>query len=282
MKTRLQRTAKDGRQFIIAIRLDDECNNGHQDFSITGTIYEADKPKVERYMVASGAIGDYIAKEFPDLAIFDRLHLCDYAGAPMYAVANGFCHIKRMNVEQFSDYFRCTPVERDMLCAAENEEQFSILLYLSDIPTRWEQEAGEAIKILEGMTGEKWVNDSIKRHFTAPTPEQLADFEVKQKSGYFSDEQRAQRELDKQRAHYKAEREKVVAEYDGKIKQAEVERDVKIAVLDAGLSLKNFIFYNHTNTGVFNWRDYDEKITAEQFAKFVAGVNIDGVKFEMK
>jgi N-methylhydantoinase A/oxoprolinase/acetone carboxylase beta subunit len=162
-----------------------------------------------------------------------------------------------------------------------NCRHFAISLYLSGIPTRWEQEAGEAIKILEGMTGEKWVNDSTKRYFTAPTPGQLADFSVKQKSGYFLDEQRAQRELDKQRAVYKTEREKVVAEYDGKIKQAEVERDVKIAVLDAGLSLKNFIFYNCTSTGVFNWRDYDEKITAEQFAKFVAGVNIDGVKFEI-
>ena len=172
MKTKIERTAKDGRQFNITISLDDECHNGHQDFSITGSIYEAGKPKVGGYMVSCGAIGDHIAKEFPDLAIFNRLHLCDYAGAPTYAVANGFYQIKRMDVEQFSDYFRCTPVERDMLCVAENEEQFSILLYLSDIPTRWEQEAGEAIKILEGMTGEKWVNDNTKRHFTAPTPEQ--------------------------------------------------------------------------------------------------------------
>lgn len=282
MKTRLQRTAKDGRQFYITISLDDECHNGHQDFSITGTIYEAGKPKVEEYIISSGAIGDHIAKEFPGLAIFDRLHLCDYAGAPMYAVANGFYNIKRMDAEKFCEYFRCTQAEWEKLSTAENGEHFAILLYLSDIPTRWEQEAGEAIKILEGMTGEKWVNNSTKRHFTAPTPEQLADFLVKQKSGYFSDEQRAQRELDKQQAYYKEEREKVEAECDGKIKQAELERDVKIAVLDAGLSLKNFIFYNHTSTGVFNWRDYDEKITAEQFAKFVAGVNIDGVKFEMK
>jgi hypothetical protein len=282
MKTKIERTAKDGSQFDIVIRLSDDCHNGHEDFAITGTIHEAGKPKIERYMVSGGAIGDYVAKEFPDLAIFNRLHLCDYAGAPMYAVANGFYNIKRMDVEQFSDYFRCTPVERDMLCAAENEEQFSILLYLSDIPTRWEQEAGEAIKILEGMTGKKWVNNSVRCNFVAPTPEQLADFEVKQKSGYFSDEQRAQRELDKQQAHYKAEREKAESECDGKIKQAEVERDVKIAVLDAGLSLKNFIFYNHTNTGVFNWKDYDDKITREQFEVFVSGVNIEGVKFEMK
>lgn len=282
MKTKLTRTAKDGRQFDITISLDDECHNGHQDFSIIGSIYEAGKPKVERYMVLCGATGDYIAKEFPGLAIFDRLHLCDYAGAPMYAVANGFYNIKRMDVEQFSDYFRCTPVERDMLYMAENEEHFAMLLYLSEIPTRWEQEAGEAIKILEGMTGEKWVNSSIKSNYIAPTPEQVADFETKQKAGYFSDEQRAQRAEAKRQEYYKQEREKVEAECKGKIEQAETERDVKIAVLYAGLSLNNFIFYNHTNTGVFNWKDYEDKITREQFDAFVAGVNIEGVKFEMK
>lgn len=190
MKTKIERTAKDGRQFNIVIRLDDECHNGHQDFSMTGTIYEAGKPKIERYMVSGGAIGDYVAKEFPDLAIFDRLHLCDFKGAPMYAVGNGFYHIERMDAEQFCEYFRCTPEEWEKLRTAENKEHFAILLYLSGIPKRWKQEADEAIKILEEMTGEKWVNDSVKSNFTHPTPGQISDFEAKEKAGYFSDEHR--------------------------------------------------------------------------------------------
>ena len=282
MKTKIERTAKDGRQFDIVIRLSDDCHNGQEDFSITGTIYEAGKPKIERYMISGGAIGDYVAKEFPDLAIFDRLHLCDFNGAPMYTVGNGFYHIERMDAEQFCEYFRCTQAEWGKLCTAENKEHFAMLLYLSEIPKRWQQEADEATKILEQMTGEKWMNSSIKSNYIAPTPEQVADFETKQKAGYFSDEQRAQRAEAKRQEHYKQEREKVEAECKGKIEQAETERDVKIAVLDAGLSLKNFIFYNHTNTGVFNWRDYEDKITREQFDVFVAGVNIEGVKFEMK
>ena len=282
MKTKIERTAKDGSQFDIVIRLSDDCHNGHEDFSITGTIYEAGKPKIERYMVSGGAIGDYVAKEFPDLAIFDRLHLCDFKGAPMYAVGNGFYHIKRMDAEQFCEYFRCTPEEWEKLCTAENKEHFAILLHLSAIPRRWQQEADEAIKILEQMTGEKWMNSSIKSNYIAPTPEQVADFETKQKAGYFSGEQRAQRAEAKRQEYYKQDREKVEAECDSKIKQAKIERDVKIAVLDAGLSLKNFIFYNYTNTGVFNWKDYEDKITREQFDAFIAGVSIEGVKFRMK
>ncbi len=32
----------------VKIRLNDECKNGHQDFSITGDIYEAGKPMADK------------------------------------------------------------------------------------------------------------------------------------------------------------------------------------------------------------------------------------------
>lgn len=35
------RIGKNGEQWTIKIRLNDECKNGHQDFSITGTCWEA-------------------------------------------------------------------------------------------------------------------------------------------------------------------------------------------------------------------------------------------------
>ena len=40
------RIGKNGEQWKIKIRLNDECKNGHQDFSITGTCWEKDKPKL--------------------------------------------------------------------------------------------------------------------------------------------------------------------------------------------------------------------------------------------
>lgn len=42
-----------------------------------------------------------------------------------------------------------------------------------------------------------------------------------------------------------------------------------LAVLDAGISLKNAIYYNHSNELAFNWNDYEEKVTQEQFDEFV-------------
>lgn len=42
-----------------------------------------------------------------------------------------------------------------------------------------------------------------------------------------------------------------------------------LCVFDYGLSTDNVIYYNHTNTLSFNWRDYGEKITQEEFDDFV-------------
>jgi methionyl-tRNA synthetase len=89
------RTAKNGEQWVIKIRLDDECKNGHQDFSITGTCWEAEKPRTDKYMILGGACGDEISVLFPEYEIFNRLHLCDYKGIPMHCSANGYYHLNK-------------------------------------------------------------------------------------------------------------------------------------------------------------------------------------------
>lgn len=46
-----------------------------------------------------------------------------------------------------------------------------------------------------------------------------------------------------------------------------------LAVLDAGLSVNNVIYYDHSNEIAFNWNDYEEKVTQELFDKFVNTVD---------
>jgi hypothetical protein len=65
LKFRDERTAKNGEQWIINIRLNDECKNGHQDFAITGKCYLPNKQRTERNMTHCGACGDEIAVLFP-------------------------------------------------------------------------------------------------------------------------------------------------------------------------------------------------------------------------
>lgn len=63
-------------------------------------------------------------------------------------------------------------------------------------------------------------------------------------------------------------------------------KKVMLCVFDYGLSTDNVIYYNHTNTLSFNWCDYGEKITQEEFDDFVNNVDRsqlpEGIKFELK
>lgn len=65
----------------------------------------------------------------------------------------------------------------------------------------------------------------------------------------------------------------------------ELSKDSQESVFDYGLSTDNVIYYNHTNTLSFNWRDYGEKITQEEFDDFVNNVDRsqlpEGIKFEL-
>lgn len=171
----------------VKISLDDECNNGHQDFSITGDIYEAGKPKTDRYHITSGCIHEDIAKHFPEFQIFIDLHLCDYNGVPMHACANMRYHMKQgfnrtpLDSPQFKDefckYYRITPKQFDKLSKAKNEIDFALLLKSLGVLAQWKQQADKAIEILEGLTGQKFENQSTKSNYKEPTTEQIKEFE---------------------------------------------------------------------------------------------------------
>lgn len=179
--------------FVIKIRLNDECKNGHQDFSITGTIYEKGKALIDKNMVSGGAIGDKIALNFPKFAIFNRLHLCDYKGIPMHCSANGFYHLKngfnsKSTGEEFKneycEYYRITPAQFEELKNSENEIQFALKLENLGIFEQWENEANKAIKLLESLTGDEFIIDSTKTNYYKPKTEAIIEEIERQKNGY--------------------------------------------------------------------------------------------------
>jgi hypothetical protein len=290
------RLGKDGKQYRIEITLDDKCQNGHADFHITGQIWHAKKPKIDKYIVCQWAIGDYISEEFPEFKIFDRLHGCDVKGAPTYAVANGFYNIKNgFNSKstgeafkiEYCEYYRIAPKQFDILSTAEDKAHFKYLLYKLDIPAQWEKEAKEAIAILEDLTGTNFVDASIKYQLEPMLAEEEQAMAAKIKAGYYTPEALKERADAKALAQAAKLRADVIADCDKSILKAAQERDAKLLVLDAGLPIDNFIFYNHTKTGTFNWQDssYRSKVTPEQFAAFLDLVNDktpDGISWELK
>lgn len=51
--------------------------------------------------------------------------------------------------------------------------------------------------------------------------------------------------------------------------KAENRKLIRLAILDAGIPLKNVIYYNHSN----NWNDCEAKVTKNQFDEFIKTVD---------
>jgi len=274
----------------IKIRLNDECKNGHQDFGITATYWEVGKVRNNRNMIGGGCCHDKILKHRPDLQIFVNLHLCDFTGCPMYAVENGFYHLtngfnntkpNEANFKaEFCSYYRITAEQFDILAQSENELRYAINLQKLGILLQWMDEARQAILLLEQWTGKKFLIDSVKTQYTAPTAKQIADEQAKENAGYYLPSKIQERKDKAIQDAKNAEYSKLIAERDKEIGNANREYEVKKAVLDGGLSLDNFIYYTPTNEGCFNWKNYGEKVTEQQFADFVRNSTLSDITWK--
>jgi hypothetical protein len=282
------RTAKNGEQWVITIRLDDECKNGHQDFSITGTCWEAGKPRTDKYMICGGACGDEISVLFPEYEIFNRLHLCDYKGIPMHCSANGYYHLNKgfhskstggSFEKEYCDYYRISRAQFQVLRQAESETHFAMLLESERIFEQWEAEAKIAIKKLEKLTGDKFVVDSVRTQYHRPSDEKIAEETERIKNGYYSADSKRARALEAERKKLQEIDEKEEAE----IQKIRLEYKIKRILFGAGeKAYENYIFYNHSNTIKFNWRNYGDKMSAEEILDIknkLDGLLPEGVTF---
>lgn len=73
-------------QITVELRYDDECNNGHNTFSITGNIFRLNGRK-RNNPICAGCIHEEIAKYFPKFRHLIKWHLCTSDG-PMYYLEN--------------------------------------------------------------------------------------------------------------------------------------------------------------------------------------------------
>lgn len=237
-----------------------------------------------------GCCHDEIAKYVPELAKFIPLHCCNHYGAPMYPVENGMYHIKNSDKSVAIEYLRISDKEYSKLSEAVDDKMyFKYLLFNLGIVDRWKHESGELIAELENLCGKKWVNPykPEKERFTLTlTDEERSLIEERIEAGYYSTENIEKRREEAHKAKMAEKRAKICEQYDKEIRKAEVGKKVMLCVLDYGLNVDNVIYYNHNNTLRFNWVDYGEKITKEEFDNFVNNVDRsqlpEGIKFELK
>lgn len=287
---------RDGIKAAITIRLNDECKNGHQDFAITANLYEYDAARDRWINTGGGCCHAEILRIAPEFEKFVKLHLCDYLGRPMYAVENGFYHLKNgFNqtaidapefAEKFCEYYRITAKQFKILKRSETALQYSIKLQALNILDQLQTEAAEAIKELESLTGETFLVDSVRSQYTAPSMAEIEAENERIKSGYYS----AKSKRDREAAKIEAEIEKMRQGLDAKLAKAKLEFDVKTLVLRIGgaAALKACIFYTHTNTLAFNWTSWDQISETEaqriidKIKKSRLPKDLSGLKFEIK
>lgn len=285
---------KNGYPIIIEISLDDDCKNGHADFSITGSTFRKKEIRdfdtkmingIEYSYECGGCIHDEILQVMPELKIFVNLHLSDAKGAPMYAIENGYYHLKNSSIETVKNYLRITDKELNELQKAENSTHFAFIMESLQVPKRWEIEAKEAIKVLEDMTGKVFVDTSTRYQYTGISQEQKKNIETKLSEGYFSEDKKEERKNKAKDDKLKKQIDSITKDRDKEISKANNEFRVKLAVLNSGLPLDNFIYYTHSNTGVFNWKGYEAKITEDQLTEFTKNLHFsklpEGVVFKL-
>lgn len=272
----------------VKIQLADECKNGVCSWSVTADIYE--KRKNGRVLNVGGCCHEEILKHFPEFKQFVNLHLSDCYGAPLYAVENGYYHMKNSSKETVMDYLRITEEEYNVLHNAYDENHFKYLLYSIGVVNRWNEESRAAIKDLESLTGNEWVNpyeyDKERKHIEAFTDEEAAEFNERIESGYYTPEAIQARKKAESRRAYEVKRAEIISDYEKKVSRLEEEKTVKLYILDSGLSIDNVIYYADRKEVVFNWLEYKDKIGQEFFIDFLNNVDYsklpEGITFKMK
>ena len=80
-------------KIIAKVKYDDQCENGHNTFSITGEIWKSTSAgaTIGRDCETCGCIHEDIAKHFPELAPLIKWHLTSSDG-PMHYIANTVYH----------------------------------------------------------------------------------------------------------------------------------------------------------------------------------------------
>lgn len=268
----------------IKIRLNDECQNGHEDFAITADFWTPCKPRIDKYHEIGGCCHEEILTLRPDLAPFVALHLSDATGAPIFTTANGFYHLKDKAV--FLSYMRCTEMEYNYFLQAEDEAHFTYLLQTSDLPARWKKEADAAIEQLEKMHAHQGAEVKFKStatcsNFKRLTDDEIREMEAKIAAGYYTPEAIAQRAAEKMEEIRQKRLAKVEAEYQAKKDRYEKKYQVECQMAILFPTKKNFIYYDHSNELKFNWLSYEPVFTPEEIeAVREALAQIKGITFK--
>lgn len=239
--------------FTYFIKLNDRCKNGHLTFSFTGEI-KVKKGNGRFYTYISGAIADIITYFKPELEKFNRLHLCNHLGQPMY-IDNIRYHINEgKSNQEISKMYNISDMGAVEILrnASDNKDLFYYLVFRLGVADTWGKLANEAIQEIESKSDTILKIEGKDRVYKQLPKEDCELLENLYQSGYASKVQKGLRD----KARKEAQKEK-------ELREIEKEYEIKKAVISYGISWDNVIFYDHKNELCFNWSDGYKKIPSD-------------------
>ncbi len=279
---------------VIKLTLDDDCRNGHEDFSLTADIYEK-TPHGWRDS-GGGCCHEHILKIKPELAPFAALHLSTFEGVPMHSASNAWYWFQgafpEFSVEKyhggtgsdgkppaecaliFAEHIRATPEEVQEIASQNPRTQDELHAIMEDMgfPDQWSLEAQAAIKQLEEWTGNEFESKATRGRYEPLSAEVRAAIAERKASGYYLPENVAKRD---QEAKAAVKAKKLAAiETDYAAKRARLDQDYRIDKWMAETFDKkpNVIWYAHSNELAANWTSTEKLLTRAEFDALTASV----------
>ena len=281
---------------VAKISLSECGNNGYENFSLTGEIYDLTQSR--RDPLTCGCIHDDLLEHFPTLVHLVALHLSDQDGIPMYGVANGFywftgCFPDALGSKYapnkgrdarteekckaiMQEHLRATDAEMLAIFAANprTEVEFSAALESLGFRAKWKAEALAGIKQLEQLSGQFFESQATRINWEPLDPTALAIIEDRKANGYYSPEAVAKRDrekLAKQKADALAE---VEAHYAKEVTKLDNQRLVArfVVELTGGRHGGNMIYYDHTNEIGVTKDAFDQMTQKADMSKLPSGV----------
>lgn len=283
----------------ITASLDDDCKNGHADFSLTCDI----KERINGRWQDAGGGCDHehilkVTKGHEHEAMFKLmadLHLSDADGVPMYAPGNAFYWFCGMfadglgydyhggsgrdgrSIEEcrkiFAEHIRADEAQVAALLEAcpMDAQEMSYFLEKMGFRAKWKAEATRAREWLESVCKQRFLYKATRETWPVLTPEQVAVIEERRRTGYHTAEQREERRLATvEKARVKKRRE-IEQAYQAKVDEAMIDRALALALVDCNAKgAENTIFYKHTKTVEANWATHRALWSRQDWDAFVA------------
>lgn len=278
---------------VIKITLDDDCKNGHEDFSLTADIYEK-HPRKGWEDVGGGCCHDHILKIKPELAPFAALHLSTFEGVPMHAFSNAWYWFQgafpEFSVEKyhggtgsggkppaecariFAEHIRATSEEVQEIASQNPRTQDELQCLIEDMgfTDQWKVEAQAAIKQLEEWTENEFESKATRGRYAPLSPEVRAIIAERKASGYYLPENVVKRDQEAKAAVKAKKLATIESDYAAKRKRLEQDYRIDKWMAENFDKKPNVTWYAHSNTLEANWTSTEKLLTRAEFDALTA------------